>query len=312
MFLLLSVLIYAIWTNIFSLGKIALEYAPPLFLTCSRMLLAGALIMGFLALFKRDTLRISRKLWLSFACLGFFSVYLSNLLEFWGLQYLSVAKTCFIYGLSPFFAAIFSFIHFKERLNGRKIIGLFIGLIGLLVGITEKAENESLSHLFSVTSLPELAMVGASASGAYGWILLRKLVKDPSVSILLTNGASMLFGGLMALGHLLLIGNWSFLPHVLENTASVSKIILLMTLISNIVCYNFYGMLLKRFTATFLSFVGMLSPVFASLSGWILLNEPPSMLVLLSTVIMLLGLWLVYSSEIKQGYISAKTLQPSS
>ena len=306
MVLFLPILIYAIWANIFPLGKIALEYSSPLFLTCARMLLAGMLIMGFLTLFKRGSFKVPLKLWFSFACLGFFSVYLSNFLEFWGLQYLSAAKTCFIYGLSPFFAAIFSFIHFKEKLNGRKILGLFIGLIGLLVGIIDKTESKSFYRLFSITSLPELAMIGAAASGSYGWILLRRLIKDSSISILLTNGASMLFGGLMALAHLLLLGDWNFLPNTIANIVPMLQILLLMTLISNIICYNFYGMLLKRFTATFLSFVGLLSPIFASLSGWILLSESPSVFILLSTAIMLLGLWLVYSSEIKQGYISAR------
>ena len=303
MILLLPVLIYAIWANIFSLGKIALDYTSPLFLTCTRMLLAGVLIVGFLAIFRRRTFKVPGRLWISFACLGFFSVYLSNLLEFWGLQYLTVAKTCFIYGLSPFFAAIFSFIHFQERLNGRKVLGLCIGLVGLLVGVTEKSEN--FYHVFSIMSLPELAMVGAAASGSYGWILLRKLVKEPSVSILLTNGASMLFGGALALVHLVVMGDWSFLKGTVANMGSIVQVLLLMTLISNIICYNFYGMLLKRFTATFLSFVGLLSPIFASLSGWVLLNETPSVFILLSTVIMLVGLWLVYSSEIKQGYMSA-------
>src|SRR3990167_5103859 len=106
---LLPILTYAIWANMFPLGKIALQYTSPLFLTAARMLFAGVLILSFLACFKKKSLRAPLKHWMYFGVLGFFSAYLSNVLEFFALQYLSAAKTCFIYGLSPFFAAIFSF-----------------------------------------------------------------------------------------------------------------------------------------------------------------------------------------------------------
>ena len=79
-----------------------------------------------------------------------------------------------------------------------------------------------------------------------------------------------------------------------------------MTLISNVFCYNLYGFLLKKYTATLLSFVGLLSPIFASLSEWIILGQPPSPILLASTGIVLSGLWIVYQEEIKLGYIKKK------
>jgi len=62
-------------------------------------------------------------------------------------------------------------------------------------------------------------------------------------------------------------------------------------------------LMLRRYTATFVSFMGLLSPIFASFSSWILLGEKPSLTIFASTGIVSLGLWLVYSAELKQGYI---------
>lgn len=76
-----------------------------------------------------------------------------------------------------------------------------------------------------------------------------------------------------------------------------------MTFISNIICYNVYGLMLKKYTATFLSFVGLLSPIFASLNSWVLLGERPSWIIFASTTVVALGLWMVYQAELKQGYI---------
>lgn len=299
----LVVFMYAVWSSVFSLGKITLQYCPPLFLTGARMVLAGLLLLGFLAIFKRSSFKLNRIQIFSIILLAFFSIYLTNTLEFWGLQYLSAAKTCFIYSLSPFFAALFSYLHFNEKMNGRKWLGLCIGFLGFIPVLLTQTGSEELFNAFSFFSWPSLAIMGAALCSVYGWVVLRLVVKDHAISPLMANGASMLFGGLLAFGHSFLVEGWDPLPFQVENLGPVMKGTLLMTLISNIICYNLYGLLLKRFTATFLSFVGLLSPIFASLNGLIFLGEPISWTILLSTGVVSLGLWIVYHAELKQGYI---------
>lgn len=146
----LVVLLYATWSSVFSMGKIALQYSPPVFLTSVRMLLASVLILGFLALVKRPSLKISLKQFFSLGLLGFFSVYLTNILEFWGLQHLSAGKACFIYGLSPVFAALFSYLHFKEKMNRRKWIGTGVALSALIPVIWMQSGSEEFFHAFSI------------------------------------------------------------------------------------------------------------------------------------------------------------------
>lgn len=100
-------LMYAAWSSVFSIGKIALQYSPPIFLTGFRMLLAGVILFIYLLITKRAALKISLNQFFSLTLLGFFSIYLTNILEFWGLQYLTAAKACFLYSLSPFFCCSF-------------------------------------------------------------------------------------------------------------------------------------------------------------------------------------------------------------
>ncbi len=302
------VFMYALWSSIFSLGKMTLQYCPPLFLTGARMVLAGLILLGFLAIFKRSAFRLNRIQVFSILLLAFFSIYLTNALEFWGLQHLSAAKTCFIYSLSPFFAALFSYLHFKEKMNGRKWLGLGIGFLGFIPVLLTHTGSEELLHAFSFFSWPSLAIMGAALCSVYGWVILRLVVKDHAISPLMANGASMLFGGLLAFGHSFLIEGWNPLPFQAENVGHVLKGTLAMTFISNIICYNLYGMMLKRFTATFLSFMGLLSPIFASLLALIFLGEPISWTIILSTAVVCLGLWIVYIAELKQGYIVKSAL----
>ncbi len=299
----LVALLFAVWSTVFPFGKLMLGYSPPLFLTGSRMLLGGILILGYLLLFRAKSLKLSRQEWLSIGLLALFSIYLTNVLEFWGLQYLSAGKTSFIYSLSPFFAAFFSYLHFNEKINLQKGIGLIIGLLGCLPMLllqTGSEETHLATHFFS---WPTLAVMGAALFSVYGWVLLRLIVKDKAISPLVANGNSMLLGGILALAHSFFVESWNPIPVAAGNQTPFFTGVVAMTLLYNVLCYNAYGWMLRRFTATFLSFIGLLSPIFASLVGWILLGETPSLQIFLSSAIVCFGLWIVYRAELKQGYI---------
>ncbi len=266
------------------------------------MLFAGLLLTGYLLIRKRSCLRLSKKQWLSIALLAVSSIYLTNILEFYGLKRLTASKTCFIYSLSPFFAAFFSFLHFGEKMTKIKWLGLCIGFTGMLPVLL--MGDGGVKSIFEAFGLPELAVMLAAILSVYGWVLLRMCVKDEAVSPTTANGLSMLIGGLIALIHSFLTDGISPLP---IRTGGISVVIqgtIAMTLISNIICYNLYGYLLKRYTATLLSFFGLLSPIFASITGWFFIKEAPSPIIIASTAIVALGLYVVYKEETKLKYIA--------
>jgi len=309
-FILLFVL-EAVWMSSFSLGKMTVQVSSPAFLTSARMILAGVVLLTFLVLFKRKDLKVSSKQWIPLIFLAIFSVYLTNICEFWSLQYLTSTKTCFLYSLSPIFAALLSFIHFKEKMSLKKWLGLLIGLCAFIPVLLEQSPAEKSQGITSFLTWPALAMVGAAFFSVYGWILLRILVKskENSLSPITANGYSMLLGGVFALIHSSFTDNWSPIPVHASQGATFLEGLLIITLVSNIFCFNLYGYLLKKFTATFLSFAGLLSPFFASIYGWILLGEKPSLTIYASTAIVSIGLWFVYQAELKQGYIQKTTAQ---
>ena len=303
MSVLLVVLMYGLWSSVFALGREAMGHASPVFFTAFRMILAGILLTLFLLIRKREELKKVRKHFLALTLLGVLSVYLTNVLEYYGLKHISAAKTCFIYSVSPFLSLIFSYIHFGEKVNRSKILGTLIGFIGFLPVLQTKMGDENLLQAFGFVSWPELAVMGAAAFSIYGWVLLRIVVKNQDVSPLMANGVSMLLGGFMALVHSSLIESWTPMPFSSEHLIPFIKGITLIILISNIICFNIYGYMLRRFTATFLSFMGLVSPIFSSIIEWFLLGEPLSPQIFLGTAIVSLGLWIVYRSELKQGYI---------
>lgn len=300
--------LFFVWSSCFPLGKIALQYTSPVFLTAFRMIFAGILLSGLYKLQQSTKTKLKKKQWLSLFVLGFFSIFLTNICEYYGLKYLSAAKTCFIYSLSPFFSILFSYLHFKEKLNLQKTLGLAIGFVGFLPVLFLQSGSSALLSLTNFLTLPDLAVIGAALFSVYGWILLRILVKGQEMSPLLANGASMVMGGALALIQSFFVDSWSPWPVTTGQFSSFFTVVLAMTITSNLICFNLYGYMLKRFTATFMSFAGLLSPIFASLNSWMLLGEPLSPVIFGSTAVVLLGLWIVYRTEIKQGYIKQEKI----
>lgn len=307
-------LTFFIWSTSFTIGKTTLQHGPPLFLTGTRMFVAGIIILSFLWVFRRNDFKLSKHHFFPIFMLALTSVYLTNAFEFWGLQYLTSAKACFIYSLSPFLAAFFSYIQFKERMSPKKWLGLAIGFVGFFPVLLQQSSAEELLGGILFLSWAEIALIGATITSVYGWVLLRKLGKDEGVPPSLANGCSMVLGGGFALIHSMLTEGWGQTSYFVPVTgfAGFLQGILLMILVSNLVCYNLYGWLLKRFTATFLSFAGLMTPLFAAFFGWLILKERVDWTFFLSLIIISFGLWLVYAEELRLGYIFKKAPRQTS
>src|SRR5436305_14258136 len=105
----LVILLFALFGGVCSVAKLSLNHASPLFIVGSRMCLAGFLLLCYHYVRYQPSYKIeSKKLALLFL-LGFFNIYLTNVFAFYALEELDSFKTCFIYNLSPFISALFSY-----------------------------------------------------------------------------------------------------------------------------------------------------------------------------------------------------------
>lgn len=296
----LVVLLYALFASVFTIAKTGLEYSQPFFLVGSRMLLAGVIMLAYQFLFNRKQFTFEKRhLWRIFR-LALFNIYLTNAFEFWGLKYLTSFKTCFIYSLSPFASAILSYFMFADKLSPKKWVGLIIGFAGFLpILLNETSSEEQAGHFFFL-SWAEIAVMLAAVSSVYGWILLKKLVKENGYSPIMANGLSMLIGGAMALAHSLCVEDWNPVP--VTEALPFFECAILLILISNLTCYNLYGYLLKRYSATFISFAGFTTPLFTAFFGWLYLGEVVTWPFYASAIIVFAGLFTFYQEELRQDY----------
>ncbi|MBN1549531.1 DMT family transporter [Candidatus Babeliales bacterium] len=298
--MILAFILYVLFALIFIFGKISLGYGSPIFAVGVRMLIAGFILMGYLLWKNPKALRIRKKDILPIVLVTIFNVYLTNVLEFWGLQYLVSAKASFLYNLSPFLTALLSYFVFYEKMTKRKIIGLVGGFIGFLPILMSESQGELASGHIGFFSWPELALLGAATATTVGWIALRTMVTH-GFSPIAANAWSMLITGFLCIPTSLVFETWNPFPVVAWKPFLGWTLIIAM--ISNLICYNLYGYLLKRYSATLMAFLGFFSPFIAAIVGWLVLGETVTWNFVTSAVIVFVSFYLFYKEELRQGYI---------
>jgi drug/metabolite transporter (DMT)-like permease len=303
--MILLIVLNLLYASMFILAKFSLNVCQPIFMTGARMVLGGVislLIYGMTSYSWQSIRSITRSQWGLIGLLSLINVYVCNALEMWGLQYLSVGKTAFIYNLTPFFSALLAYFLFSEYMTWQKWLGLSLGFIGFIPILMGPSEVIDTTATFGFLSLAELALLSAAISSVFGWTIMRLLIKERSFSPFFLNGISMVLGGLLCFGHALYFetqpfitsgGFWQFI-----------QLTLAMGILKHVVAYNLNSYLLTKYTTTLVAFFSFTSSLFATVLGILFFNEIVSIYFIISVLCVFTGLMIFYQQELRQGYIS--------
>jgi len=294
----LVLLLCILYGSVFVFGKLTLETAPPLFVTATRMVLAGSLLLAYQYCFDRKNFFITKEHRLPILIIAVMGVYLTNALEFWGLQFIEAGKACFLYSFTPIATALLSYVWFSEKITPKKWLGLAIGIIGFIPLLLEpsSASEEKTGSLWFL-SFAEMALLTAAITTSIGWLAMREVIKNRGSSPVMANGISMVLGGALAFIHSVISEPWN--PTPITDFWTFLQWFLILTLVSNLISYNLHAMLLRTFSATYLSFAGLSQPFFAAFLGWLFLEEIMSSYFWFSVIAVTLGLYLYYQDELK-------------
>ncbi|MDP3889271.1 MAG: DMT family transporter [bacterium] len=306
--MILIVIVHALFSAIFPIGRVATHYSQPIFFTAVRMLIAGIILLG-IQYAQSGKLGSDKPVSFNdlklFGLTALFGVFLTNVLEFWALQFVPATKAAFIYSLSPFFSAIASYFFFSEKFNLKKLIGMAIGLYGFLVMVMHDSPAEISHGGIGFFSLGELALIGSAIVTVFGWMAFRVLIRKGQYQSLEINGITMIWGGVLALIMSFITETWNPIP--VNNIMLFSWYLALAILLSNILAYTLYGVLLKRYTVTFLAFTVFIEPLITALYAWVFLGEVVTWRFFPATLLVFCGLYLFYMEELKQGYVIKST-----
>jgi len=225
-----------------------------------------------------------------------FHIYFAFTLEFFALQYLTPLKTTLIYSSTPFIAAILAYLILNERLTLIKVTGIIIGLAGILPVILAQASGvEATMEIFRI-SYPEVILFFAVISSSYAWFIIMDLM-NKGYGLGLINGMAMLVGGLLSFVTAVLVEGIS---NPVTEWAPFLFWLSLLILSSNLIVYNLYAWLLKRYSIVFVTFSGFLSPGFGIIYQWLFLKGRVTWHYIVSLLLVTLGLYVFYQDELKR------------
>jgi drug/metabolite transporter (DMT)-like permease len=280
--LLLLLILGTIWGASYLFIKIIVAEVPVLTLVAGRLTLATLAMWLILRLRGSSTPR-SRRMWRTYAVLGFMGMAIPYYLICWGEQFISSGLASLLQATTPIFTVILAhFLTNDEPITMTKSMGVLIGFVG--VGVLMLPE---LRQGLRADLLGQLAIIGSSLCYAGTAIYARSCLRGQPP--LVSASGQLTMGMVYMLPASLLIDR----PFDLSPSLPVLASWAVLTILGTVVAYVIYYTIIERSSATFVTMVTYIIPVNGLMLGALVLNESLDVTMLGSLALILLGVLLV-------------------
>lgn len=273
------ILLCLLWGSTWMVIRASLESLTPFISGGSRFLLASIFILALMK-FRGVSLQMDRESIRLYLLMGFLSFVIPFGLVYWAEQFVPSGLASVLFGVYPFFVAIFSFIRLPDEPIGRlKIIGMISGFSGIVV-IFSDSFTADLSNFL-------LGMIAVALSGIIqAWIAVTLKKSGKHLNPLSMNFIPMLIAGVVGLIIGILVEDLSKLRF--DNTAIIS--VTYLAFFGSVVTFTSFYWLMKRINVVMLSLIAFITPIVALILGWIFYNETLSNQHVIGSVMVLAGL----------------------
>ena len=263
---------------------------PPISLAFLRWLLVGIVIMIALKALRQLNLQLIRQEIRSILFLASLGMGLCGGPVYLAGELTTATNIGLIYSSAPLLMAVMAFFVFKESLNLNQSLGLFLGLVGVLI-ILIKADLNLLMQL--QFNLGDLWIVLATCSFSIYSLGIKHLKSQLSQ---VQRFGAMALGG--ALWHLPFVGMeimtrgpWP------ELTPTIATALVVVVFFASIGAYLSYGFIVVHLGTAIAGTTLYLSPIYAAVLAAILLQEAIMPYHWIGGALILPGLWLVSSAR---------------
>jgi drug/metabolite transporter (DMT)-like permease len=275
------------WGATFIAGRIAVQSMPPLTVATGRFFVASLILLVIAYRVEGGLPKLTpQQLWVTLL-LGLTGVSIYNVFFFGALERMPAGKTALLVALSPIMTAVTVALILKEKLGLYRWGGIALALIGTLTIVTQGdilGATQSLLHSFG---WGELLMLGAIISWVSYTVISRFALRGLS-PIAATTYAS-LWGGLV-LGLAALTEIDTLRPEML-NWSNFLTIFYLGTF-GSAIAFIWYNEGVKMIGPARTVVFTNLVPVFGLLLGYLILDEPIYLSMVLGGAIVIAGVTL--------------------
>ncbi len=263
---------------------IRLAEAHPLVIATYRLSLA-ALVLAPIAWFKarQELLRLTRKQVILAIISGVFLA-LHFALWIWSLSYTTITSSVVLVTSSPIFVAIASYLLFREKITRRIISGIIVSIVGaIIIGFN--------SWQLGGTSIHGSILALSGAVAVAGYLLIgRKLRQSMGLLsyIFLTYSSAAVF---------LLITSIARGAYLFDYSGETYLMFILLALIPQLIGHSALNWSLRFVPATMVTIAVLGEPVGATILGFFILKEVPTIIELIGGALILSGIAIAFSKK---------------
>ena len=266
--LLAFAVIYVVWGSTYLAIALVVETIPPFLSAAVRFLIAGVLLMGFLAVRKTPLPNVTQ--WKHALVSGLLLSVGGNGLVVWAEQSISSGLAALLVALTPVWFALLDWLRpAGKRPHVKTVIGIIIGFAGVVLLVSGRSASDSHS-----TSLwAALAVIVAGLLWATG-SLYSKHSPNPG-SPWMNAAAQMICGGAGLMVVALILGEPARADWTTVSARSWFALLYLIVF-GSWIGFTAYVWLLRVSTASRVSTYAYVNPVIAVFLGWLVLGETVS------------------------------------
>jgi len=232
---------------------------------------------------RKNSVRLIAKDYFAIFILGILGYYASSLFDFMGLQYISAGLERLILFLYPTFVVMISAVVFKKAIELKQIIALVLCYIGIAIVLLHETmtQNPNLLVGSSLVLLSALSyscyLIGAGGMiqriGSFRFTAYAMLVA--CVAMLVQFAASHEFSELFTYSQ------------------KIYQLSMLMAILSTVLPIFMLSIAIKKIGSGNTSIIGSIGPVVTILMGTYYLNEPITIVQIIGSLLVLVGVFIV-------------------
>jgi drug/metabolite transporter (DMT)-like permease len=276
-----------LWGSTYLAIRIGVGEFPPTIFAGIRFLVAGSIMLAF-SVIKGLKLPVSISEVMKISVVGLFLLLGGNGCVVWAETRIHSGMASLIVATVPLFMALIELVlPNRPKLSSKGWLGLFIGFGGVALLVFPNSSETS----------TDIVGIMLLLAGAFSWAVGSVYSKSfkASSSIIPNIAIQMLAGGL---GLSLVGAFWGEFSAIHVTSKGVSAMLYLI-FFGSIIGYSCYVYILQKWPATKAGTYAYVNPLVAILLGALILNEPISISVVLSTAVILGGVVLVQTSKTK-------------
>ena len=291
--------IYLIWGSTYLLNKIAVGQLEPFMLAGVRFL-AASFLMFLIVKVSRKSFLVTLIQLKNAAIAGFLFLAIGNGVVVWALSYVDSGLAALTIASQPLIVLLLLWILEKKRIKLFSWVGVFVGLLGMYLLISQNQITSSPESLKGI-----MMIIGCVITWGYASIFVGKA--ELPKNYLVNSAYQMFFGSLwLILMSMIKQEHW-INPNQWEINVKWSMLGLI--IFGSIVAFTSFNYLLRTVSPEKVATSTYINPIVAMILGYLVLKETISTQSVVAAVVLLTGVYFINMKRDPRIYLRARAMK---